>query len=179
MIDGLDMNERQFPLGLVCRAAPADPRVVQNWFARGAVSLGERVSERKRVLSAWEAVELAITTRLTQLLQQSNLESAVRWANTIVASLKNVRPLAEAESLSDWHAFAFGPRALVAMIFVGDGFTIDGQVNVVAHDIILKAEADLLANGKVPAPMLRLWVGAAAYSTVDRLLAAKAEAAAA
>lgn len=79
------LDERRFTLGEACVFAGANPRRVTVWYQRERLSLGELVSPKKRLLSLWETVHLALVERLANL---TTIDNAAAWAEHAMSDIR-------------------------------------------------------------------------------------------
>jgi hypothetical protein len=85
------LDVRLFSLGTACKLAYAEPRRVTVWYQRGIVQLGEVIGPKKRLLSTWDVLELAVMARLSALMVPA--KDAANIAADGVAQLRKKRPL--------------------------------------------------------------------------------------
>lgn len=148
----LNLFHRDLPTHQAFTIAGAPSREAHVWLKRQLSHLGERISERKRVFSPMEAVELGIFSRLVLLSPPS---STARWSREIAAHIEKMVRASKEDTIAGWAAKRLGDDPAIHAIHVA--YELDGTITCWPMSQFEKSERDAYNRGAFPATYIGVW----------------------
>lgn len=162
MMQKSSLHTRSLTLGEACHVSGVDPRRATNWFQRQKVVLGQAISPKRRLLSPWEVLQLALIARLNLL----PVETAATIANEAMAQ---VAKAAAAHGLETIQGLADWGRRLGLFVFHDVDAAHGYRVQVQSVGYTLEGVIHALEAGTAPASFYMVPLGELSSVVAQRI----------